>query len=138
MTIGYPSFKRAFDIVVSATALGALAPLMAMTAVAVRIGLGRPVLFRQQRPGQHGRPFTIYKFRTMRDARDTQGNLLSDGERLTPLGRMLRSTSLDELPELYNVLCGEMSLVGPRPLLMQYLELYSNEQRRRLEVKPSR
>jgi len=94
------------------------------------------VLFRQQRPGLHGQPFTPYKFRTMTDARDAQGNLLPDAERLTPLGRFLRSTSLDELPELVNVLKGEMSLVGPRPLLMAYLDRYTPEQNRRHEVRP--
>jgi sugar transferase EpsL len=100
------------------------------------VKLGSPVLFRQQRPGQHGRPFTIYKFRTMSDVRDGQGNLLPDAGRLTPFGRFLRRTSLDELPELFNVLKGEMSLVGPRPLLTEYLDRYTLEQARRHEVRP--
>ena len=102
----------------------------------MRLKLGSPVLFRQRRPGLHGKPFTIYKFRTMTDARDAQGKLLPDAERLTPFGRFLRSASLDELPELFNVLKGDMSLVGPRPLLMQYLDRYTPEQMRRHEVKP--
>jgi lipopolysaccharide/colanic/teichoic acid biosynthesis glycosyltransferase len=98
--------------------------------------MGRPVLFRQRRPGLHGKPFTLFKFRTMTDARDAQSNLLPDDQRLSPLGRFLRSTSLDELPELWNVLMGEMSLVGPRPLLMQYLGRYTPYQERRHEVRP--
>lgn len=105
-------------------------------ALMVRLILGKPVLFRQQRPGLHGRPFTIYKFRTMTEACDAHGNLLPDGERLTRFGRFLRGTSLDELPELFNVLKGDMSLVGPRPLLMQYLDRYTPEQARRHKVKP--
>ena len=104
--------------------------------MAIRITMGTPVFFRQQRPGLHGEPFTIYKFRTMTDKRDDQGDLLPDAERLTPFGRFLRIASLDELPELVNVLRGEMSLVGPRPLLMQYLERYTPEQARRHEVRP--
>lgn len=113
-----------------------LAPVLAGLALAIRLSLGGPVLFKQVRPGLHGRPFTMYKFRTMFDARDSQGNLLPDGERLSKFGRFLRATSLDELPELVNVLRGEMSLVGPRPLLMEYLPLYSPEQARRHEVRP--
>jgi len=128
--------KRVFDVVVSATALVVLAPVMGLIALAVWRTMGRPVLFRQARPGLHGKPFVMYKFRTMRDLRDAEGNLLPDEARLTPFGRWLRATSLDELPELVNVLRGEMSLVGPRPLLMEYLERYTPEQARRHEVKP--
>jgi len=130
------SLKRAFDLVVSLLALILLSPLLGLLALLVRLRLGAPVLFRQLRPGLHGQPFTLYKFRTMTDARDAQGALLPDAERLTPLGRFLRSTSLDELPELFNVLKGEMSLVGPRPLLMEYLPRYTPEQLRRHEVRP--
>ena len=128
--------KRVFDVVVSAIALVALAPVMGLIALAVWRTMGRPVLFRHVRPGLHGKPFVMYKFRTMRDLRDAEGKLLPDEARLTPFGRWLRSTSLDELPELLNVLRGEMSLVGPRPLLMEYLERYTPEQARRHEVKP--
>ena len=128
--------KRAFDFLVSLAALLLLWPVLLVLAVLVRVKLGRPVLFRQQRPGLHGRPFTMLKFRTMTDARDTEGNLLPDGERLSSFGRSLRSTSLDELPELINVLAGDMSLVGPRPLLMRYLDRYTPEQMRRHEVRP--
>lgn len=117
-------------------ALTLLWPALLFLAMLVRLQLGAPVLFRQSRPGLHGRPFSILKFRTMTDARDALGNLLPDGERLTRFGRFLRSTSLDELPELFNVLRGDMSLVGPRPLLMEYLPLYSAEQARRHEVRP--
>ena len=128
--------KRVFDVVVSATALVVLAPVMGLIALLVWRTMGCPVLFRQARPGLHGKPFVMYKFRTMRDLRDAEGNLLPDEARLTPFGRWLRATSLDELPELVNVLRGEMSLVGPRPLLMEYLERYTPEQARRHEVKP--
>ena len=128
--------KRLFDVALSLAALIILLPLIGVIAVLVRTRLGTPVLFRQQRPGLGGRPFTIIKFRTMTDVRDAQGNLLSDAERLTRFGRFLRSTSLDELPELWNVLRGDMSLVGPRPLLMQYLPRYTPEQARRHEVRP--
>ena len=128
--------KRVFDIVVSAVALTVLAPVMGLIALAVWRTMGRPVLFRHVRPGLHGKPFVMYKFRTMRDLRDAEGKLLPDEARLTPFGRWLRSTSLDELPELVNVLRGEMSLVGPRPLLMEYLDRYTPEQARRHEVKP--
>ena len=128
--------KRVFDIVVSAVALTVLAPVMGLIALLVWRTMGRPVLFRQARPGLHGKPFVMYKFRTMRDLRDAEGKLLPNEARLTPFGRWLRSTSLDELPELLNVLRGEMSLVGPRPLLMEYLERYTPEQARRHEVKP--
>ncbi|WP_304529200.1 sugar transferase [Blastococcus sp. Marseille-P5729] len=118
------------------TGVVVLSPLFLAIAVAVRLTTGSPVLFRQMRPGLHGRPFQILKFRTMCDAADADGQLLSDDERLTKFGAWLRSTSLDELPELFNVLRGEMSLVGPRPLLMQYLPLYSEFQARRHEVRP--
>lgn len=113
-----------------------LLPIMAAVAMAVRIVLGSPVLLRQIRPGYQGRPFLFYKFRTMTEAKDAQGRLLPDDERLTPFGRRLRATSLDELPQLFNVLAGDMSLVGPRPLLMEYLPLYTPEQARRHEVRP--
>lgn len=128
--------KRLFDLMVAVPALVVLSPVLAVLALLVRWQLGTPVLFRQQRPGLHGRPFTLYKFRTMTDARDAEGRLLPDAERLTPFGHFLRSTSLDELPELWNVVRGDMSLVGPRPLLMQYLERYTPTQRRRHEVRP--
>ncbi|MGQ9874461.1 MAG: sugar transferase [Chloroflexus sp.] len=128
--------KRFLDLVIVIPALVVLAPVMAIIALLIRIKLGPGVFFCQQRPGLHGRPFTMLKFRTMTDARDAQGNLLPDDQRLMPFGRFLRSTSLDELPELLCVLRGEMSLVGPRPLLMQYLERYTPEQRRRHEVLP--
>ncbi len=128
--------KRLFDLLVSATALLLLAPLLALIAWQVRRRLGAPVLFRQLRPGRNGMPFEIVKFRTMRDAVDAHGEPLPDHERLTPFGRWLRASSLDELPELWNVLKGDMSLVGPRPLLMEYLPLYDAEQFRRHAVRP--
>ena len=128
--------KRLFDILVSITLLVLLAPVFLVVAVAIRLAGPGPVIFRQRRPGRHGKPFTLVKYRTMTDARDAEGRLLPDAQRLTRLGRFLRSSSLDELPELWNVLRGEMSLVGPRPLLMQYLERYTPEQARRHEVKP--
>lgn len=128
--------KRILDIVVSLAALIVLSPVLLVTALLVARNLGQPVLFRQVRPGLHGRPFTMFKFRTMRDATDASGRSLPDAERLTDFGRRLRSTSLDELPELINVLRGEMSLVGPRPLIMDYLERYTPEQARRHEVRP--
>ncbi len=128
--------KRAFDLFLTIPLLVVCSPLFALVALLVRIKLGRPILFRQQRPGLHGQPFILLKFRTMTDARDADGTLLPDAERLTPFGAFLRSTSLDELPELINVLKGEMSLVGPRPLHMRYLERYSPEQARRHEVRP--
>jgi len=128
--------KRAFDLVVGAAALVLLAPVMLAVGVAVCLVLGRPALFRQVRPGLGGKLFTLCKFRTMLDARDARGNLLSDAERLTRFGRLLRATSLDELPELWNVVRGEMGLVGPRPLLPEYLERYTCEQARRHEVRP--
>jgi len=116
--------------------LASLWPLLLLLVVLVRVCLGSPVLFRQQRPGLHGKPFSIYKFRSMNDARDANGELLPDAERLTALGKIMRRLSLDELPQLFNVLRGELSLVGPRPLLMEYLPLYSKEQARRHEVRP--
>jgi lipopolysaccharide/colanic/teichoic acid biosynthesis glycosyltransferase len=128
--------KRVIDFTVAGLALVILSPLFAALAVTVRLQLGSPVFFRQIRPGRAERPFGLIKFRTMTDARDADGRLLTDAERLTPLGRFLRSASLDELPELVNVMRGEMSLVGPRPLLMEYLPLYSARQRRRHDVAP--
>jgi len=128
--------KRLFDLVLSVPALFALAPLMGIVAVAVRIVLGRGVLYRDQRPGMNAKPHTLYKFRTMNNARDEQGELLPDGQRLTGFGRFLRRFSLDELPQLWNVVRGELSLVGPRPLVMRYLPRYSAEQMRRHEVRP--
>jgi sugar transferase EpsL len=130
------AIKRVVDIVGASVGIILLAPVMLAVALLVLLTMGRPVLFRQQRPGLRGKPFTLYKFRTMRDARSASGELLPDELRLTTFGKWLRSTSLDELPELFNVLKGEMSLVGPRPLLMEYLPRYSPEQARRHEVKP--
>jgi len=128
--------KRLFDLALSIPTLFSLTPLMLIIGFFVRMRIGTPVLFKQGRPGLHGKPFTIYKFRTMTDKRDKDWNLLLDGDRLTRLGRFLRKTSLDELPELFNVIKGDMSIVGPRPLLMQYLDRYTPEQARRHEVKP--
>ena len=128
--------KRAFDAVASATALTLLWPVLAVVSVLVRFLLGSPVLFRQERPGYHGGLFTLLKFRSMIAASHETGRTLPDEARLTRFARALRSTSLDELPELWNVLCGDMSLVGPRPLLKQYLERYTPEQARRHDVKP--
>jgi len=128
--------KRLFDIVVSASALLLLSPLLVCVALLVALKLGRPVLFRQQRPGLNAKPFDMLKFRSMLDTRDANGQPLSDAERLTPFGQRLRATSLDELPELWNVLKGDLSLVGPRPLLMEYLPRYSPRQRRRHELRP--
>lgn len=130
------SLKHLMDLLLAGVGLVVLSPLMAVTAACVRLALGPPVLFRQQRPGLDRKPFGLLKFRTMTNARDSGGSLLSDASRLTRLGRFLRSTSLDELPELINVLRGDMSLVGPRPLLLRYLERYTPEQMRRHEVKP--
>jgi lipopolysaccharide/colanic/teichoic acid biosynthesis glycosyltransferase len=133
----YKTFgKRVFDILVSGSALMLFSPLLLVVAVLARFKLGTPVLFRQERPGKKGVPFTLIKFRTMTDARDKAGVLLPDGERLTAFGRLLRATSLDELPELWNILKGEMSLVGPRPLLMQYLPYYTPRERTRMDVAP--
>lgn len=128
--------KRFFDFIVVLPALAVLGPVLAVLALLVRRRLGSPVLFRQIRPGLHGKPFTILKFRTMTDARDENENLLPDEDRMTPFGNFLRSSSLDELPELLNVLRGEMSLVGPRPLLMEYLDRYTPEEARRHEALP--
>lgn len=128
--------KRVFDIFCSTLALLLFWPVLLILHVLVRVNLGSPALFRQQRPGLHGRPFMIVKFRTMLDAVDAAGKPLPDEARLTPFGRLLRASSLDELPGLWNVLKGDMSLVGPRPLLMEYLPLYSPEQFRRHEVRP--
>lgn len=129
-------WKRSFDLVIALTALMLLSPVIAVLALFVRVKLGAPVFFRQQRPGLHGKPFFMVKFRTMTDARDAQGVLLPDADRMTSFGKFLRSSSLDELPELWNVVKGDMSLVGPRPLLMRYLPLYTPEQARRHEVRP--
>jgi lipopolysaccharide/colanic/teichoic acid biosynthesis glycosyltransferase len=129
-------FKRVIDVMLAVLFLLVLSPVLAGLALTVRLSLGRPVLFRQRRAGRHGRPFTMLKFRTMDERRDPTGTLLPDAERLTRFGKVLRRTSLDELPELFNVVRGDMSLVGPRPLLMEYLPLYSAEQARRHEVRP--
>ena len=131
---GWP--KRAFDFVVASVGLIVLAPLLGVIALAIRLVLGRPVIFAQRRPGRHARPFILYKFRTMSAARAADGRLRPDRERLTHFGRLLRRTSVDELPGLINVVRGDMSLVGPRPLLMEYLPLYTREQARRHEVRP--
>lgn len=128
--------KRLFDITAATAALVVLSPVYAITAYKVKKNLGSPVLFRQTRPGLDGKPFEMIKFRTMKDAIDSEGNPLPDSERLTEFGKMLRNSSLDELPELWNVVKGDMSLVGPRPLLMEYLPLYSKEQARRHNVRP--
>ncbi|MGK9155511.1 sugar transferase [Acinetobacter radioresistens] len=128
--------KRLLDIIIASIALILLSPLYVFVAYKVKKNLGSPVLFRQVRPGLHGKPFEMIKFRTMKDAVDEQGNPLPDSERLTPFGQMLRSTSLDEMPELWNVIKGDMSIVGPRPLLMEYLPLYSPEQAKRHDVRP--
>ena len=131
-----PASKRALDLILAIPALIVLSPLLAILFLLVAVLLGSPVLFRQQRPGLHGRPFSLLKFRTMSNARDSRGTMLPDAQRLTAFGRFLRAVSLDELPELFNVLKGDMSLVGPRPLLMQYLDRYTPEQARRHEVRP--
>ena len=128
--------KRLLDIIIASIALILLSPLYAFVAYKVKKNLGSPVLFRQVRPGLHGKPFEMIKFRTMKDAVDEQGNPLPDSERLTAFGQMLRSTSLDEMPELWNVIKGDMSIVGPRPLLMEYLPLYNAEQAKRHNVRP--
>lgn len=133
----YPRLgKRALDLALTVPALVVLSPLLAGLALAVRLTMGAPVIFRQTRPGRDGRPFTLLKFRTMTDARGADGRLLPDAQRLTAFGRFLRSASLDELPELFNVVRGDMSLVGPRPLLIEYLPRYTPEQRRRHAVRP--
>lgn len=128
--------KRVLDILIASIALIFLSPLYAFVAYKVKKNLGSPVLFRQVRPGLNGKPFEMIKFRTMKDAADVQGNPLPDSERLTPFGKILRSTSLDEMPELWNVIKGDMSVVGPRPLLMEYLPLYSEEQAKRHNIRP--
>ncbi len=128
--------KRALDVVLASCGLLLTAPLALVIALLIRVTMGPPVLFKQVRPGLHGKPFVMYKFRTMLDLRDEKGHLLPDEQRLTPLGRFLRKLSLDEIPELWNVLKGDMSAVGPRPLLMEYLPLYTPEQARRHEVRP--
>ncbi len=129
-------FKRLLDVIFSIVLLVLLSPVMIVLAILVRLKLGSPILFKQPRPGLNGKIFTLYKFRTMTDERDEKGNLLPDEKRLTKFGKFLRSTSLDELPELFNVLKGDMSLVGPRPLLVEYLELYDDFQKRRHEARP--
>jgi sugar transferase EpsL len=128
--------KRIFDIIFSLALMLILLPVFLVVAISVLIFLGSPIIFKQRRPGLRGNPFYIYKFRTMHNMTDAQGNLLDDGQRLTRFGQFLRSTSLDELPELWNVLSGTMSFVGPRPLIMEYLTRYSSEQSRRHDVKP--
>ena len=133
---GTPFVKRFFDLVLASLALILLSPLMLLVSIFVSVKLGFPILFRQSRPGLHGQIFTIYKFRTMKNATDSHGNTLPDDQRMTKFGKILRATSLDELPELFNVLKGEMSIVGPRPLLVQYLPLYNAEQARRHDVLP--
>ncbi len=130
------AFKRGFDVVGATAGLAILSPVLAAVGVAVAIALGRPVLFRQTRPGRGGKPFTIYKFRTMRPTRPGEIAFMTDSQRVTRLGRFLRETSLDELPELWNVLRGDMSLVGPRPLLMEYLEKYTPDEARRHDMPP--
>lgn len=133
---GVPVSKRLLDLFLTSLGLLILSPILALLALLVRIKLGSPILFRQRRPGYHGDLFWIYKLRTMSEQKDPGGNLLPDDQRLTPFGRFLRSSSLDELPELFNVLRGEMSLVGPRPLLVQYLTRYNQEQARRHNALP--
>ncbi len=128
--------KRILDVAIASTALVLLSPVYALVAYKVKKNLGSPVLFRQTRPGLHGQPFEMIKFRSMKDAMDAAGHPLPDSERLTPFGKMLRATSLDEMPELWNVIKGDMSIVGPRPLLMEYLPLYNAEQAKRHEVRP--
>lgn len=129
-------FKRPMDFILSLLAIIVLSPILLIVAILVRVKLGSPILFKQKRPGLNEEIFTMYKFRTMTDQRDANGNLLPDEVRLTKFGMFLRSTSLDELPELFNILKGEMSIIGPRPLLISYLPLYSNYQKKRHEVRP--
>lgn len=128
--------KRILDITLSGVAIIVLSPVMSITAILVRKKLGSPIIFKQKRPGKDEKIFTMYKFRTMTDERDEKGELLPDSIRVTKFGKMLRSTSLDELPELFNIFKGDMSVVGPRPLLVQYLPLYNEQQKRRHEVRP--
>lgn len=132
----YPLFKRILDVSISVLVIALLLPVFTLLALLIRANLGAPVLFKQQRPGLKGKPFTMLKFRTMNTSRDQSGALLPDQQRLTPLGQWLRAWSLDELPQFFNVFKGDLSLVGPRPLLMEYLPLYSHEQARRHEVRP--
>ena len=132
----YQFFKRVFDIFFSLAWLIGFSPLLIVVAILVRLKLGSPILFIQERPGKDAKPFRMVKFRTMTDARDEAGNLLPDEVRLTPFGKFLRSTTLDEFPEMWNVLVGEMSVVGPRPLMMRYLPRYNSFQARRMEMKP--
>lgn len=129
-------FKRLFDFVLSLIAIIILSPVMLITAILVRVKLGSPILFRQERPGKDEKIFAMYKFRTMTDEKDAEGNLLPDEVRLTKFGKLLRSTSLDELPELFNILKGDMSIIGPRPLLVEYLPRYNEEQKHRHDVRP--
>lgn len=129
-------FKRMLDFLLSLIALIVLLPIMAIVYILVRIKLGKPAIFKQQRPGKNEKIFTLYKFRTMTDKKDENGNLLPDSERLTKFGKFLRSTSIDELPELINIIKGDMSIVGPRPLLVEYLPLYNEEQKHRHDVRP--
>lgn len=128
--------KRILDIILSLIAIIVLSPVLLIVAILVRIKLGNPVIFKQQRPGKDEKIFTLYKFRTMTDKKDENGNLLPDSERLTKFGKILRSTSLDELPELFNILKGDMAIVGPRPLLVEYLSLYNEKQKHRHDVRP--
>ena len=128
--------KRPLDFILSLVALVVLSPIMLIVAILVRIKLGSPIIFKQQRPGLNEKIFTMYKFRTMNDKKDTEGNLLPDDVRLTKFGQLLRSTSLDELPELFNILKGNMAIVGPRPLLVSYLLLYNEQQKHRHDVRP--
>lgn len=128
--------KRFMDFLIAALSIIIFSPLLIILAILVRVKLGGPVIFKQERPGLNGKVFKLYKFRTMTDAKDENGNLLDDEYRLTSFGKKLRSTSLDELPELYNILKGDMSIVGPRPLLVKYLPLYNDEQKRRHDVRP--
>lgn len=128
--------KRLLDFILSLFAIIVLSPIMLIIYILVRIKLGKPAIFKQKRPGKDEKIFTLYKFRTMTDKKDENGNLLPDEDRITKFGKMLRSTSLDELPELFNILKGDMSIVGPRPLLVEYLELYNEEQRHRHDVRP--
>lgn len=128
--------KRLLDIIISLLGLIILSPVILIVAILVRLKLGSPVIFKQERPGKNEKIFNLYKFRSMSDKRDENGNLLPEGERLTKFGKILRATSLDELPELINILKGEMSLVGPRPLLVEYLEIYTEDQKHRHDVRP--
>lgn len=133
----YKSFiKRPMDFCLALIAILTLSPILLVVAILVRFKLGSPILFKQKRPGLNEKIFTMYKFRTMTDKKDANGDLLTDSERLTPFGKFLRSTSLDELPELFNILFGDMSVIGPRPLLVQYLPLYNTEQKKRHNVRP--